>query len=737
MFAVAQQDLVGSFTHYFSSVEAIAALLGLSGLGVVAAMRASYRWTAATTHRRRDRHKLGDRDYATWQRLARQSGMDLQHRSLAWHIEAAGKELDARVTDALTIEIDERLARPASGSIDLTYSDLLETKDLLIEQDFATADGQVLAGGAAHLPLVRLNPPARLLVVGEAGTGKSLMCRGIEHAWLDTGTPGLWLFTIEPTDVGGGEPGSAQTIGSKEWVLEIIRRRLLGDLSPFERKVLSDRLDSALDLMIDGLDEIADHLAPTDSERFLNSWAMRHASLVTVRTSFYEAFLIGSNTLAGFNIVFAQETAEQQVLRFIDALSSRMYPPDEAKVHSAAAKALRLRADAVRELTHNPLLLTMYVSLREFHDSEAVDVATVYREFVRQSLSRERAEGRTTLPLEILTSALCEAAWLVFRRRSSFATRNMLLDAVTALTEVSPADRYAVVKDLEACSLLALRRAPLAAAEDYRASFYHKSFEDYFVARRVEDWLCGRGGDRGEDFFYHIDTPEVTFFLKEAISKVVSDPVLQEDASARLQAVLLRLLSDRRAAADEVAARTSAFAAGQVAYYLGILGEPAVQRWLEEIVESEEDFWIKRAAVIGLAFGGDKEPCHQFIDDMTESMERGDLAMARMNIAIELGFYGDQKFDPLDPTRDAGGDTCRRLVARSILELGMDIEAANWRMILFNLTYLAQHRGASREAFWEEIEPRRTELLSALHAMQDDPERSAYPEIGQLIQILS
>ena len=747
VFAQARNTIVGdsrNMSHtlkdLLSTVEAIVAIVGLSVLGLITAFRRAYGWLIARLHRRSDRLKLGDREYAVWQRLAKQSGLDLDGESVVRQIADVATELSASVVSGLRSEITERLAKPASGTIGLTYGDLLEEPDLLIDQKFVDSDGNVLVGGSGRTLVERTSDPLRrgLLLVGDAGTGKSMACRWIEHYSLRQPSPTTWLFTIDVHDAGDTEAGT-YAVGSSDWLLGVVERRLFqAPLSPFERKVMSEQLDSSLELIIDGLDEIAARMSTSDAERFLDSWAVRHASVVTARSSFYETSLVGRQTLGPLRAAFACEPDERQLVRYIESLSRRMYPAAEAAAaHAAAALGLRERVDAVRELTRNPLLLAMYVSLRSFDQTASPTASTVYREFVRQSLNRERTEGRTALPLDILIPALCEIAWLDFQSGSSFATRTTLYDAVAALPMVPPSERFAVVKDLEGCLLLTLWDAPALAAEDYRASFYHKSFEEYFVARRVEDWLCGRVADRGSDFFFHIDTPEVTFFLKEAIEGIDDDPALRQEASIRLKNLLIESLEARTSASDEGAARLSNFAAGQVAYYLGMLGDRSVQRWLEDLVETESVFWIKRSAVIGLAFGGAPAAFHRFIDEMRSGIEQGDMSLARMNIAIELAFYGDQPFDSLDPTYDAGGDSCRRLVGRSFLELGMDVEAANWRMILFNLNYLARHRAGSSRCFREEISSRRDELLAELQVMASDPTRSRFPEITELFAVVS
>ncbi len=713
-------------------------LLGFSIVGALSTARFAYVWIRRRILRQKDSKVLGA-EYRTWRRLAEQSGVLEAGRSLTRQIAATEEELAGDVLRALRAEIEDRLDRQASGTLELTNRDLIEN-GLLIPAKLEGPSGDIIVSIESGVDVWAVREGAAgALVIGPPGAGKSILCRTAEHAWLTSRTAGLdWLITLDWMDF-LGESNSGRTFGSREWLAGVIEKRLFnGALSTFERRALAELIEVRAVIMIDALDEIASRLQPSEMHRLLTSWVFRHAVLCTARVSYYEAALLGAPAVREHRVFAWREPAEIELQSFVGALCRRIYPAAEAEARTRVALTIRDNAPDLRELTHNPLLLAMCASIRwPDADTAELDVSLVYREFVRLSLSREHREGRLAVASDLVVAALAEFAWLHFcGSQGRLSGRGLIMAAVQNVTEIPEQQRIRVADAIESCPMLTLRRSSLADPDEYDARFYHQSFEDYLVARRADAWLRERS-TRGEDYFEYIDTPEVTFFLKEAIVRISREPAARRTASVRLRDAFSGALNDVKEASDERTARLRKFAAGQVGYYLGMFGEADLQMWLARILEDEHDFWIKRAGVIGLAFGGKPELFHRFINATRRGIDDGDFSLARKNIGVELGFYGDQVFDPLDPAVDMGGDSCTRLVGRSVLELRMGVEAANWRMVLFNLLYLAKYRAVSHQSFLREIGPRLQELSEAVGILASDAEKARYPEVAEIGELIS
>ncbi|HEX6469924.1 MAG TPA: hypothetical protein VF069_12575 [Streptosporangiaceae bacterium] len=732
------------FKHWLSEGSQLFTLLGLSVLGVASSIRWIYVWIRRRLNVRRDRARLAG-SYAVWRRLADQTSSHDAKKSLVAQIEATQGELLILARQALAQEIRNRLDNVAFGTIDLTYNDLLVSDGLIIptrylaENDVAMVAIERSAGAGGRWRVVQSPEAAGALVVGNPGCGKSMLCRVHEHAWLASQDAMSPVVTIDAMDFSPRRATAygAAAVGSKEWLVGVLEQRLFnGSLGAFERRALAELFDKSCRIVIDSLDEIAEQLGRAEMMRFLRSWIFRRCEFATVRTSYFESELYQGAVLRAHPVVHQAEPDEDRINEYILALCQRTFPHDVAVARAATTEKVRRSSPGLQELTHNPMLLTMCAALPDFAPVGTIDVSTIYRRFVRLSLTREIQAGRMSISVEVVLSVLSELAWRTFSgTEHGLVGRRSLLGAVGAVREVSETERIGVVDALQSCPLITLHHVVSGGDEEYEANFYHKSFVEYFVARRLEEWLCGRS-PVGNDFFDHIDTPEVTFFVKEAIFRLSADRATKHAAAMRLRTALAAILHAGKEAPDERTAREKTFAAGQIAYYLGMLSDDETRAWLERRVVTDGDFWIRRCAVIGLAFGGAPQAFHAFIDEMRDGISRGDFTMARKNIGVELGFYGDQEFDRLDPTADKAGSVCTRLVSRSCLELSLNVEAANWRMILFNLLYLAKHRTASFSSFNSEVQARKLDVLESLTRLESVPANAVYPEIAEMRELI-
>jgi len=208
------------------------------------------------------------------------------------------------------------------------------------------------------------------------------------------------------------------------------------------------------------------------------------------------------------------------------------------------------------------------------------------------------------------------------------------------------------------------------------------------------------------------------------------------EVTTRLKRNLDSLLAAREGTTDEFTARNHSFMAGQMAYYLGMVVDDSTYSSLYDIATLETEFWIRRAAAIGLAFGGYPAALNRLIDEMKDAIAGGDFCLARKNIAIELGFYGDQRLDPRDPTLDLGGQSCERLVTRLCSELCSDAEMPNRRMALFDIIYLSQHRSVSEASFESTLLQCKAVLGKALDRMESERNAIDFPEVREVRSIL-
>ena len=732
------------FPDWLDDAGTLFTILGFSVVGFLSTAWSGVRRARRALNKRRDRTLLGA-ELPVWEQLISADPTAKGEQSVEHQITATRKDLIELIDSGLARDLGSRLDVRASGTIDLRWRDVVCDSSILLPTAFRDDQGlELRLRGLASATVLQADahhkPRHQLLVVGPAGSGKSTLCLALENH-VRMGHEPQWVLVLGLADFVSVDSAGRRDYGTLEWLVEILQNRI-GSVgtSDFRHRIVRGLVEERMWIAVDGIDEIASYLGPVRTESVFASWVFDRAVLLTTRVSYYEATMARNPEFRQFRVLWFKPASDAELENYITRLATHTYGPDEGPRHADAAIELWRTLPRIREITRNPLLLAMYTSVQlTWSEGRIPDTLGVYRQFVRLTFRRETVRGSAVgLSVGQMEHILIELAWAL-RRTPELRTsgRRLLMEFFYHNPRFADGDvRDQVVRFVELCALLHLHSERNSAQGYYELSFYHASFEDYFVGRRLEDWLFGVT-DSGADFFDIIETPEITLFVKEILLNVVqSSPDTRSSVSRRLKAKLEQLVSERAGTPDEARARQLSFSAGQVAYHLGLVGDHTTLDWLEGFTDREESFWVRRAAVIGLAFGGRLDRFHAFIDEMRSEIEANNFELARKNIAVELGFYGDQLFDVLDPTRDLGRPECTRLVARACEELSIPVEASNWRMILFNVLYLAKHRTASLASFDTAFGENLAGFEAATRKLESDPSTAPRPEVREMRQLL-
>lgn len=719
----------------------IVTVLGFGLVGVFASVRRGLALIRSYIVRRRDRSALGP-ELDRWTRLVERDPYYDANQGVVAAVKRARREVERAIVEGLNGHLAHKLDHRVSGTVGLTKRELLSSEpSLLLPVSYdsdQTPDRLVSSDAASIAPA--LASPNGVLVVGPAGSGKSILCLLSEMLMLEQGTS--WPVLIEKGDfaVLHGD------LGSRDWLVEVLARRMPDHLevTPLRRQILFELCADRFTVIVDSLDEIAARVGPAAADVLYDSWVFDRAKLVTVRTSHFESALLGHPEFVQFPTFFFTPPDEASIAQQIEHLCVKLHGDEAGRRKAVQALEMRDNLPGLREVTQNPLVLTMLSALDTLPASTdvagATSVSSVYAQFVRYSVGRMasvRTLGRKAA--QVTDRLLMDLAWRLQVDPGSATRGDQILDEVASGLDLIDAavDVHSVLEELVYdCPLIDSRSARGGRLSEAAIHFQHESFQDYLVARRFDVWLHG-ADNNGDAFFEHIETPEITFFVKEMIAVIRGVDAVRNAVSGRLRQRLEMLQAARQNCSSEAEARLNTFAAGQVAYYLGLVANDVDRQWLRELVDGEEEFWIVRSAAIGLLFGGDAVPLNSLIQQMWAEIEVGDFTTARKSVSVELGFYGDQPFDPLDPVRDCGLAECGRLVSRSFIELKLDVEAANWRMILFNLLYLAEHREISRASFRRAFRENLAVVDEAIEALSADEDKGAFPEVGRIRTLLS
>lgn len=756
-------QLATQIQAWLNNASALATVLGFGALGVFVALRYSLTRTLAFVWRKVERRRLGA-NYDTWRVLAAEDGAYDPKKSIRLIPTLESKVTQARqaIRQIVNERLSRRLGRLASGSTRLTNQLVLSDPALLLPISFRPSDSeqresleQLLARlfGPATEPTVQaaVRRPSgqkalRVLLLGAAGLGKSMTCLALEKAIQGGGFGNRkWVFLIAAQDFGrvgqSHSDGSPDRIGDEEWCLELLLARL-GWNSPSElsrRAVLREMLDNAI-CIVDGLDEISSRIGKAAFEQLLQSWLAERAVVLTARTSFFHAALQGHPAVKGHLRLSLCSPSLDARHAFIRSVCERIYPTT-AQARISTLERLLAQYPNIETISETPLLLMMLTEIESFDQwmLARVDGVRVYEEFIRQVLDREASRLGDLVPYHQLRVIYQEMAWTLFKGWHGTEVRVGITSAelrslvATSASSSDEAQLNTFVEAFLASPLISVTGAEGLRRFALRIAFSHESFAEFLVAEWAFSWMSG-DSDRGGEFFSYLENPGVSAFLKEYLDRTRVNDALQQAIAVRLSEQLTERLGAEKASSDEALARSRIFSAGQMAYYLGMVNDTAGKDLLGNLTAPATDFWVRRAACIGLAFGGDRAPLDQLINEMRAQIQNDDYTLARKSIAIDLSFYGDQEFDPNDATNDIGGESCQRLVTQQCRELCFDAEAANRRNCLFNLVYLHRHRPLSKDSFIATMRESGPMIWDALLEMKKS--EAPDPEVDEVLEIM-
>jgi hypothetical protein len=231
------------------------------------------------------------------------------------------------------------------------------------------------------------------------------------------------------------------------------------------------------------------------------------------------------------------------------------------------------------------------------------------------------------------------------------------------------------------------------------------------------------------------------FFSMEVMElcKEMLREALQRHRTQILSALRLALFDDSGADLD---AGPRSIAREQIAYLLGILGDPGAHERLHTLIDREADSWdpdplVRRGVVIGLANRGDRRVADDYVEGLRGERETaGPYPERDANIAFLLSFHGVQRFDTDHPGRVARNIDPSPAVADLVRGLEEDRHAGSWRIKLFTLDDLGHHPAIERVAYRRAIALDRERLRRILDQREADPSTRHWPEPPELRAVL-
>lgn len=731
-----------------NNIAALSAVLGFGLLGVLVAAKKLFINVRGLILTYTDKRYFKDR-YLHCRELAVRDGC--YSRTEAKSLVTAIQELKESVTSSIVVSLQDRLrvqlARHASGSTTLTMGDLVREEKFRLPLRFldhrseepiniATLYDRLLRAGSQPGPTA-----VKYVLRGGAGWGKSLAC-----LWMvakstlgdDAALDGKVILLITVEDVGTND-----ALGSEAWLIDAIARRVgRAFLSDLQREVVADFIHNRSLIVIDGLDEFYERLGTTAGDAFTTSWVFERAHLIATRTSHYEASLRGMPIVRRHEILDIPEASMHERLAFINEVCRTKNEEGAASQMAAIVRVLE-KSTSLEQVSRAPLILMMLTEIpaSDLGLQGSFRSVDIYRTFIDQLMQRDSGRLRDVSSPDELASIYRRLALCIYETIRNHERALGALDIAELRNTISAGNARTLseVRQLETAildsPLLRVSRADPADKSSILVAFAHESFLEFQVASLVSHWARGLEQE-GASFFDFLESPGVSVFLKEYIDKLKSNPSSQARARTALLDLLDQLAMRLSVASSERDGRIAVFALGQVSYYLGMLANDTVASKLTNLASTNHEFWVRRCAAIGLAFGGRSSEFDKMVDELVDATDRGDFYLPRKNIAIELAFYGDQPFNRLDPCADSGLPDCRRLVSTVVREMQLEIEAPNWRMGLFNLFYLAFFRPESAKSFLATISEYRDELLRLVERQMTIVDHRSSRQLSRLKALL-
>ncbi len=486
---------------------------------------------------------------------------------------------------ALVLSEDKRITRYRAGIPD-RYGRHMLTRQRRIDVESLYVPLQYESGGRRHDLRRKVLRERAVLLLGEAGAGKSLLSKYLLLRWAELPRKARAAQRIPVLVELHRRTGDIDLIG-----LIAQRFRLPRDRDDARaREFVARRLDDgALRVIFDGLDEVAtDQQSAVVAE--LESFREDHAGgvgtnavMVTCRESAY------TGTLGNFERVIIAGFDDSSILRFLDlwltierAPQGGLSESEKAELGTAESFFDRIRQNPqLHQLARTPLLLNLLADLytgslvrrgRTLPTSRAAFYARVTDHMITRDLLLDRGERASPYEPGDKLAVLRRVALTMTEEPAPNGDRLIIererlrKTITTTLTALDLRVEYGreLLRDL-------LDRSQMLIGSDTgdRYWFPHRSFQEYFTARAlagptgVERLLAGY---RSDPAFWH-DTVSFWCGLDGTDATAVVEPLFAaEDAQHRVLA--LECLAEASEVAEDLADRI-------VAHFLAQL--PAAQ----------------------------------------------------------------------------------------------------------------------------------------------------------------
>lgn len=622
--------------------------------------------------------------------------------------------------------LETMLRLPAPGSRLLRMGDIVTSHDLLQRPAGVelTPTGSVPITDVASL-FVRwacAPQPTPTICLGESGAGKSTMALLLAMELIEAGLNPV-IFDLGPYRPQCSDPDFA----SEAWMLREVHR-LIGEQG----------LDDSYLLILESLDELLTGLRQDEVNSLLARPLFARAPISFCRDTFFQRHVSHTQFARTRTIVQLNSWDRARISNYIDAYF-KVTDPNEGNQRAREVRGLLLTHPHLAAICGLPLRLNMLVDLPQPALAAAsIDKATLvqlYDVYLWAALKHEAGRFGSILSASDKVQELQGIAWNFFDEKSHGYSDDRdftIRDLRTYLLAHPPESRVSEderLDDLLFRSLLRVRRADSLATVGV-VSFQHKSFQEFFVARHIQDRVLNGSSNEVIEAFRLLFSPEVSEFLKEFFVRINESPdtigAAVSQMSSALQALPERGQGDGR----------HRIAKQQLAYYLGTLQSARARTLLLRLLDTETDPWIARGIAVGLAQGGDEDAVNRYVESLRDERDLPERPSNATNVGFHLTFFGDQPVDPDHPEIDQLTGGCTKTVEGLLYQLGTMTDRGSWRIDAYTLVFLyTRARPGLRETCGKTMKRFEQRFEYACSRLQGDLTAAVWPETVELSDI--
>jgi hypothetical protein len=579
----------------------------------------------------------------------------------------------------------------APGSTNTYVGDIIGSCGLFISPPWEAIQNIIVPVPLVDYVLDALTAGQRLLLLGEAGQGKTTILKQlftlIADQFMkqdDQPIPFPLYIPLREISSFSGNP------------LEIIWA-CIQDEFPLSFEGFSFLMKQHLViLLLDGFDEVNEEFTQYRLNERAASKIFTYPSLLSCRKSFFDAYLTMSPLHEYYHqwIELQPLTLTSEVTTYIEAFCQQKRSKSKQQSITASENIIKLLGTSreLQDLVQRPLLLIMMLDI--FTDPKTMSepgwtVVKLYQKYTEKWLKNESGKPGSVLLWHEKMHLLQELAILPYMNRSSqtFSWESRNQQITFPLSDLHAFIKRMIIQYPHFTEAVLLNdlcfHTLLSVTGGDHYAFLHKSFQEYCVARYIVGYIRSKEQESDvisavEMVFQEFLPWDVGSFLKGILTSSEIPSTEKEEIVTVLIKVYQR---NRKNDSRSITLRQ------HTSHYMALLATKQARQFLEQACYEEQDKWVQRGMMVGLALYCDR------MDILEQYMRtlRADPDAASLNLGYYLVYYGDQPHEM--GYYDQGGENCHGTLQAIFRRLQDEHFRRGWILDLLTLSTLLEQRG--------------------------------------------